>query len=566
MPLSSADFWAVGPLIFGGCCFNAIVLESLTRAAPSSTMLITLAQFIFVSVVGLREQVDVVAVKDRPRQPSMSLGKSSARRLQQHASHFSPSSSSGSESPAPKRAKHVSRYVFKVRGYEVRIRRSKVPFKQYMVMVMLFLAVSVLNNVALSYRVPMPVHIIFRSGGLLVSLAMGVLLLKRRYSTAQYMGVVLVTIGVIVSTWASHAPSSSQAAAATGSTPQRVSDYTFGIVLLCLALVLSGLLGVYQEITYSRYGRYWRENLFYTHFYALPFFLFFRHDLMRDMVQYNQSPHFAQACTADSGTCHVFGSVATLLPIPDMWAKLIINTLTQYACIAGVHKLSAVTTSLTLNLVLTLRKFVSLSLSFLLFNNPFTAVHVLASASVFCGSIMYAWASTRGGVEHERMPAPMRAMLRRSVAARLQQERVRIKQASDMAARWRIIDDDCNEEWTAVILGPAATPYQGGHFRVHLAFGDYYPLKPPLVTMLTRIHHPNINSRGAICLDILRDHAWSATDTLVDVLNGIELLLRYPNADDFLVERAARQLQQDPSEFVAEARRVTEQHAMASVS
>ena len=53
------------------------------------------------------------------------------------------------------------------------LRRRKIPLAPYAVQVALFCAVSLLNNRAFAHRVPMPVHIIFRSGGLVVSMLMG---------------------------------------------------------------------------------------------------------------------------------------------------------------------------------------------------------------------------------------------------------------------------------------------------------------------------------------------------------------------------------------------------------
>ena len=60
------------------------------------------------------------------------------------------------------------------------LKPRRVPLSAYVVQVVLFCLLSILNNRAFSYLVPMPVHIIFRSGGLAVSMLMGRIFLGRR--------------------------------------------------------------------------------------------------------------------------------------------------------------------------------------------------------------------------------------------------------------------------------------------------------------------------------------------------------------------------------------------------
>ena len=86
----------------------------------------------------------------------------------------------------------------------------------------------------------------------------------------------------------------------------------------------------------------------------------------------------------------------------------------------------------------------------------------------------------------------------------------------------------------ATILGPTDSPFEGGVFFLNIHFPTDYPFKPPKFAFTTRIYHPNINSNGAICLDILRSQ-WSPALTVAKVLLSICSLLCDPNPDDPLV-------------------------------
>lgn len=77
-------------------------------------------------------------------------------------------------------------------------------------------------------------------------------------------------------------------------------------------------------------------------------------------------------------------------------------------------------------------------------------------------------------------------------------------------------------------MGPPDSPYSGGVFFLLIHFPTDYPFKPPKVNFTTKIYHPNINSNGSICLDILRDQ-WSPALTISKVLLSICSMLTDPN-------------------------------------
>ncbi|CAI0408588.1 unnamed protein product [Linum tenue] len=71
--------------------------------------------------------------------------------------------------------------------------------------------------------------------------------------------------------------------------------------------------------------------------------------------------------------------------------------------------------------------------------------------------------------------------------------------------------------WQATIMGPPDSPYSGGVFLVSIHFPPDYPFKPPKVAFRTKVFHPNINSNGSICLDILKEQ-WSPALTISKVI------------------------------------------------
>lgn len=116
-------------------------------------------------------------------------------------------------------------------------------------------------------------------------------------------------------------------------------------------------------------------------------------------------------------------------------------------------------------------------------------------------------------------------------------------------------------QWTASIHGPKDTPYEEGVFDLIMIFSSEYPFKPPKVSFKTRIYHPNINSTGGICLDILKD-AWSPALTISKILLSVCSLLADPNPDDPLVPEIAKLYHDDPEKYASQAREYTQRYAM----
>lgn len=114
--------------------------------------------------------------------------------------------------------------------------------------------------------------------------------------------------------------------------------------------------------------------------------------------------------------------------------------------------------------------------------------------------------------------------------------------------------------WDATIMGPTGTPYENGVFRVEINFPTDYPFKPPKVRFLTKIYHPNINTNGSICLDILKDQ-WSPALNTSKILLSICSLLDDPNPDDPLMPSIADLYKKNKDKYAATAREWTLEYA-----
>lgn len=298
--------------IFGGCCSNAYALEALVREFPSSGILITFSQFILITIEGL---------------------------------------------------------IYFLLNDVQSLKHPKVPRKRWFVVVVMFFAINVLNNVALGFDISVPVHIILRSSGPLTTMAVGRILAGKRYSSLQIGSVFILTIGVIIATLGN--------AKDLHLHVESMTRFGIGFTILVITQILGAIMGLVLENTYRIYGSDWRESLFYTHALSLPFFLF----LLRPIrSQWN-----------DLFAIHTKG----FLNLPSGVWYLCFNTLAQYFCVRGVNALGAETSALTVSVVLNVRKFVSLCLSLILFDNEMGSAVKFGALLVFGSSAVYASARSK---------------------------------------------------------------------------------------------------------------------------------------------------------------------------
>lgn len=119
---------------------------------------------------------------------------------------------------------------------------------------------SLLNNLVWQFDITVPMHIIFRSSGTVVTMLVGYFFGNKRYSKHQIVSSIFMTLGTIMATL-----------------PEGNSllieiniKFLTGILILTIASVISAFMGLYSELIYKQYGNQWHESLFYNHFWHCP--------------------------------------------------------------------------------------------------------------------------------------------------------------------------------------------------------------------------------------------------------------------------------------------------------
>lgn len=97
-------------------------------------------------------------------------------------------------------------------------------------------------------------------------------------------------------------------------------------------------------------------------------------------------------------------------------------------------------------------------------------------------------------------------------------------------------------------ISPDEGIYKGGHFTFTFNMSQNYPHEPPKVKCTQKIYHPNIDTDGNVCLNILREE-WKPVLNLNAAIVGLQFLFLEPNASDPLNKEAAEDLARDREGF-----------------
>eukprot|EP00873_Tetraselmis_striata_P044055 jgi/Tetstr1/464319/TSEL_009121.t1 len=126
-----------------------------------------------------------------------------------------------------------------------------------------------------------------------------------------------------------------------------------------------------------------------------------------------------------------------------------------------------------------------------------------------------------------------------------------------------MVNDRINE-FHVEFVGPKDSPYEGGHWKLHVELSDAYPYESPSITFVNRIYHPNVHkSAGHVCLDVINEN-WSPMFDLVNVFEVfLPQLLLYPNTAHGLNDEAAAMLMHEPTAFNKKVQEYVQRYAKA---
>lgn len=252
----------------------------------------------------------------------------------------------------------------------------------------LWVSMSTLANVVFAFNIRIPIHTLFRSCNVISSVILGRLFFGQRYTVRQLGCVAGITVGIFLASIGDASKlfgscaDCGQSASQMGS--KELTVWSIGIAILALVQILQATLSHTQAVFYKRFEDKGSRNeladeyLFTSHIVSLLMIVVLWEDISTS----------AQLAIATPG-------ILPWLPLPRRVAWMVLNNLTQLACIKGVFRLAANYSPLTVTIVLSVRKFLSVVISATWFGNPWTNLHSAASVLIFGGVLVYSQCPAR---------------------------------------------------------------------------------------------------------------------------------------------------------------------------
>jgi len=272
-----------------------------------------------------------------------------------------------------------------------RFRSMRCSKKNHVIHAALWVTMMWSVNSAYSFKISVPTHTIFRACNIVSSVVIGYLAFGTSYTPKQVLSVLLITVGVIFATIGDvsvlcrgvdqkQCSLSNMIANIAGEGEGDTGVWLMGIIILIAVLVLQASLGHMQRKFYNEAGgeaqdQVANEFLVISHIFGLFPSIFAWSSIKTHWNLMFDTPPLDPV----------------YFPIPTILCVLVCNNVGQAVCIKGVFMLAARHSPLTVNIVLSIRKFLTVVISIWWFNNPWTSLHSASIVLVFGGAFLYSY-------------------------------------------------------------------------------------------------------------------------------------------------------------------------------
>ncbi|KAL8874265.1 MAG: hypothetical protein Q9174_000385 [Haloplaca sp. 1 TL-2023] len=117
------------------------------------------------------------------------------------------------------------------------------------------------------------------------------------------------------------------------------------------------------------------------------------------------------------------------------------------------------------------------------------------------------------------------------------------------------------KNWECGVPGRDKTLWEGGLFKLTVAFPDEYPTKPPKCKFIPPLFHPNVYPSGTVCLSILNEEeGWKPAITIKQILLGIQDLLNDPNPESPAQAEAYNLFKKDRTAYEKKVKQIVKEN------
>lgn len=119
------------------------------------------------------------------------------------------------------------------------------------------------------------------------------------------------------------------------------------------------------------------------------------------------------------------------------------------------------------------------------------------------------------------------------------------------------------KHWKVVFEGSKRSPYENGYFILEFLFNNgVFPQNGPEAKFITKMYHPNVDSNGKVCINLLNE--WDQKRSIEKVLYGILEIMDNPVPEGGFFNDAKKMLESNKEDFFKKVEEYTYTYAMQS--